>query len=235
MAWNPFRSKCKYAPTRIHDNDITKNLLPGDIIFHRAMREDGIGVLTRLFTHSPYRHVEIYVRDGWAISAEWMGATYADKLNEKFVDVFRLKDGLTPQQLEKILSFLENNLGERYSIMQMFGFPFIFPRLAIWLTKHNAHNCSELTSLAYHSAGIDLVYNWEESVEAPADIARSKKVEFIGSWCNALPVDDAQPNYIHPCQGVPKLFPRILMKIVAFISPKDEIYKKIAEQDIYHD
>lgn len=209
-----------------YSNDLTTNLLKGDIILHRASRKFISSLISDL-TNSPYSHAEIYIGDGWCVSAEAKGITFSDNLNKKFVDVMRLKEGLTRDKRGIILEKAYQSLAKPYDYLLLVGFPFIGPKSAARRAGDVAYICSELTAWCYKEAEIDLIPGLPEDIEAPADIAKSDKLDWIGAWNKSLKKEDAKLNVRHPIQGKHHWLAKLIIKIIKPLTLRTEYEKSI--------
>jgi len=228
--WNPFKKRVILRITKKYDNKMTKALQKGDVILHRAMPGSFTSSLIREFTDSPYAHAEIYVGDGWSISAGPYGLTLSDELMyNNFVDVMRDLE-LTDQQRKIIVGKAYQSLAKPYEYFLLLSFPWIKGKKAVKRAANEAYICSENTAWCYKEAGIDLVPNRVESIEAPADLGHSKKLSYVNSWYKGELVTDAKRNKIHPIQGeVGKFAKFIINKLVDPITIRDEYYKELAK------
>ncbi len=209
-----------------YKNDLTRNFLKGDIILHRASSKF-IGSLISDLTNSPYSHAEIYIGDGWCVSAEAKGITFSDNLNKSFVDVMRLKEGLTREERGIVLEKAYQSLAKPYDYLLLVGFPFIGPKSAARRAGDVAYICSELTAWCYKEAGIDLIPGLPEDIEAPANIANSDKLDWIGSWNKSHKKEDAKLNIRHPIQGKHHWLARIIIKLIKPFTLQAEYEKAI--------
>jgi uncharacterized protein YycO len=211
--FNFLKGGCIKPIKKRYKNDLTKNLLKGDIILHRASSKF-IGSLISDFTKSPYSHAEIYIGDGWCVSAEAKGITFSDNLNKTFVDVMRLKGNLTREQRGIVLEKAYQSLAKPYDYLFIVGFPFIGPKSAARRAGDVAYICSELTAWCYKEAGIDLIPGLPEDIEAPADIANSDKLDWIGAWNKSYKKEDAELNVRHTIQGKHHWLAKIIIKLI---------------------
>ncbi|MCG3215815.1 MAG: hypothetical protein KAS63_03830 [Candidatus Heimdallarchaeota archaeon] len=197
-----------------YTNNLTDDLLKGDIILHRATGKF-ISSLISDFTDSPYSHAEIYIGDGWCVSAEAKGVTFSDKLNTKFVDVLRFKGGLPRDKRGIILEKAYQSLAKPYAFLKLLRFAFYYgPKSVARRAGKVAYICSELTAWCYKLADIDLIPELPEDIEAPADIAKSEVLEWIGAWKDAEEVKDAELNVRHRIQGKHHWLARIVIKLI---------------------
>ena len=224
--FNILKRGCIKPITKKYTTALTAVLEKGDIILHRS-GSSFIGSLISVFTDSPYSHAEIYIGDGWCVSAEAKGITFSDSLNKGFIDIMRLKEGLTRHQRGIVLEKAYQSLAKPYDYLLLVGFPFIGPKSAAERAGHVAYICSELTAWCYKEAGIDLIPGLPVEIDAPADIAKSDKLDFKGSWRKGEPQKDAKLNVRHKLQGKNHWLARILFKLVEPLTLKVEYEKAI--------
>ena len=233
FGWNPFRKKCKLRikPSEYYDNDLTRFLEKGDVLLYRGQFKNFLSALIMEFTNSPYAHADIYVGDGWSISAESYGITLNDHCNSEFIDVMRLKGGLSRENRGIILEKAYQSLAKPYEYFGLLVFPFGTEKAAAERSANAAYFCSELVAWCYSEAKIDLIEGKPEAIEAPADLAHSDKLEWLGSWRNGQPFDEAKMHEFHKFQlnkkgGFAKW---LINKIVDKISGRDEYYDKLRD------
>lgn len=233
FGWNPFRKKCKLrvAAHEYRSNELTAFLEKGDIILYRGEYKSFTSALIMEFTRSPYSHVEIYIGDGWSISAEAYGISLEDHCNTAFIDIMRLKGGLSRETRGIVLEKAYQSLAKPYEYLGLIGFPFGSEKAAARRSANQAYICSEVTAWCYKEAGIDLIDNKPEAIEAPVDLSKSPKLQWLGSWRNAEKYPAAVHNKFHPLQLNKKAgFAKWLVKNVADLwSERDEYYERIAK------
>lgn len=179
----------KTPPRRVFDPkmyDIYNDLQKGDIIMKRMTGTFYSGVICHM-TDSPYSHAEIHIEDGYVISATPHGVGFVDEVEENAkgkntLDILRLKDGLTREQRLIIEAKSYKTLLRPYDYINLVSFPFMSDKKAAKYSGNKAYICSEHVSWAYKNAGIDLIANRPEAIEAPADIAKSDALEYIGTY-----------------------------------------------------
>ena len=225
--FNFLKGGCIKPITKRYDSALTDVLEKGDIILHRS-GSSFIGSLISVFTDSPYSHAEIYIGDGWCVSAEAKGISFSDSLNKGFIDIMRLKEGLTRHQRGIVLEKAYQSLAKPYDYLLLVGFPFIGPKSAAQRAGKVAYICSELTAWCYKEAGIDLIPGLPEEIESPADIGKSDKLEFKGSWKKSEPQPDAKLNVRHELQGKNHWLARILFKLVKPLTLQTEYERAIS-------
>lgn len=224
------RKKITKRP-KLKDCDLFREIKSGDIVLYRFdPKSDIIGSIIGYFTYSPYSHCEVYVSDGWDISAEANGVTYVDlqsRIKKNKIDIFRLKGGLNEEQLLKIMSFLEKTVAYPYDYVNL-GFFYLIKRSnACRFAGNSAYICSELVSLAYKQASIDLISEKQESIEAPADIARSDLLEYIGTYENGdLIHKDKRNEFLDFTRN---FIGEIIFKILGVFTDADEFYRGLYE------
>jgi hypothetical protein len=231
FGWNPFKKRCKLRVehTEYYDNALTRFLQKGDILLYRGEFRQFLAALIMEFTRSPYSHADIYVGDGWSISAEAYGLTLHDHCNTDFIDILRIKGGLPRQKRAIILEKAYQSLTKPYEYLGFLGFPFGSEKAAARRSANKAYICSENVAWCYKEAGIDLIEGMPESAEAPADLAHCDKLEWLGSWKGGIPVGDAGIHQFHPDQlNKTGGFAEWLVKNVADpLSERDEHYRRI--------
>ena len=212
-------------PQRKYDSELVQSLLEGDILLYRSLNEELVGSAISEFTRSPYSHAEIYVGDGWSVSASSIGLKFVDTLNTGFIDVLRVPGGLTAEQKAVILERCRDTLGYPYEYLLLVGFPFWGSRAAAARAENQSYICSEHVAWAYQEAGIELVTGRARSMIAPADLAHATNLLWLGSWRNGTRVADAVPNVRHRLQGPPNWLAKLAIRALADpFSLKDEYY-----------
>jgi uncharacterized protein YycO len=212
--------------------DLIKTLQPQDIVLYRFNNEDFLGQIIAHFTSSPYSHAEIFMWDGYTITAASNGVGFIDLyqkniqgqpfIGKHMVDIFRVKGGLTREKRLIIQSKALQSVMRPYDYKNLMTFPFISEKDAIECAGNQAYICSELVSWTYKNAGIDLIANRLESLEAPADIARSSILDYIGTFEEGKKVDKDVRNELYKQSfNVEKEF---LAHGIDIISKRDEFY-----------
>lgn len=233
FGWNPFRKKCKLRiyPHERYVNDLTAFLQKGDVLLYRGEYKNFTSALIMEFTRSPYSHVETYVGDGWAVSAEAYGVTFQDHCNYLFIDIMRVKGGLSREQRGIVLEKAYQSLAKPYEYLGLVGFPFGSENAAARRSANKAYICSEVVAWCYKEAGIDLVEGQPEAIESPADLSHSAQLEWLGAWRDGSISDEAQIHEFHSSQLNKKAgFAKWLVKNVAdMLSERDEIYEKLRD------
>jgi hypothetical protein len=227
--WNPFRKKCILRIPFTIEDDLTTALHPGDILLYRAHAHQLLGNLITTFTRSPYSHAEVYVGDGWSVDAAAIGLTLSMGMHSDFVDIFRLKGGLSDQQRRIVVGKAYQSLARPYDYFLLFNFPFFTPKMAGRRAANNAFICSENVAWCYHEAGIDLAGKGTPiAMEAPADIASSKLLDWLGFYDHARRIPDGARNERHRLQGKPNWLSRLIIKLIADpFSSRDEYYQQL--------
>ena len=234
FGWNPFRKRCKLRiePEEYYCSPLTRFLKKGDIILYRGDLRRFLAALIMEFTRSPYAHADIYIGEGWSISAEAYGLTLHDHCNTGFIDIMRLKGGLAGEARDIVLGKAYQSLTKPYEYLGFLGFPFGSQKAAAKRSANEAYICSENVAWCYKKAGIDLIEGKPESIEAPADLAHSDKLEWLGCWRMGNPVKDAAIHRFHSDQLNSKgRFAKWLVKNVADpLSQRDEHYRRIERE-----
>ena len=228
---NPFRRQCAFEKTAVYDSALIRSLRIGDLIFVRAVEGEFLQSLITEFTSSPYTHVAVYVGDGWCISSEAYGISYEGELLHKFVDVMKVRGGLTKAQQSAIVAAAQSTLGRCYGYGTLFRFPFLSEHAAE--IGGTAYVCSEHAALTLAAGGIDVTpASMPSPIPAPADIAHAENLVWIGSWNNGEPVPDARLNERHPLQGEPSKLARLMVRVIADpFSKNDEYYRSLADSE----
>ena len=233
FGWNPFRKRCKLRiePDEYHDNEVTAFLEKGDVLLYRGEYASFTSALIMEFTRSPYSHVEVYMGDGWTVSAEAYGLTFQDHCNTAFIDIMRLKSGLTRQQRGIVMESAYRSLAKPYEYLGLIGFPFGGEKAAVRRSSNEAYICSEVVAWCYKEAGIDLVEDRPEAIEAPADIAHSDLLQWLGSWREGRPFPEGEIHKFHSSQLNKEAgFARWLVNNVAdLLSERDETYEQLRD------
>jgi hypothetical protein len=227
--WNPFRRRCILRiPFPVNDG-LTAVLQPGDVVLYRARAGQLLGGLITTFTESPYSHAEVYVGDGWCVDASAYGVTLSKGMHEDLVDVFRLKGGLTAEQRRVVVDKAFQSLARPYDYFLLFTFPFLTRAMAARRAANGAFICSENVAWCYAEAGVDLSGKGDPTtLEAPADLGRSGRLEWLGFWNGAAPVPDGKPNERHPLQGRPNVISQLVIWLFADpLSCRDEYYRQL--------
>lgn len=220
--------------------DLVQDLQPGDIILYRFGGPDDFtgGVISHM-TSSPYSHAELYIKDGYDISAGSHGVGFVDlyKFNligkkpiigeEKpfRVDIFRAVNRLTREQRLIIESKAYKSILMPYDYFNLVGFPFIKTKRAVEMAGNEAYICSEHAAWAYANAGIDLVEGKPESIEAPADIGTSDRLEYIGTYDEGKKLSQNYANEFIDEEY--SNLQKITSKFMGLFSERDEFYKGV--------
>lgn len=202
-----------------YDSKHQSELQPGDIVLHRDVTNKLWDGAIAEFTRSPYCHVDLYYGNGWSISAELWGvkARPWDRKGRAFVDVFRHPEVNKNENRDKqnrILGAATSKLGAPYELSLLSMFPSLSRPQAAMRAVNRAIICSELVSFAFKEGNLGLVAGDRPvSMHAPADIARSKHLCFVGSFHGDKRVDDAKRHEVHPTQP-PNLLAPLLLDIL---------------------
>lgn len=205
---------------------LMKELNQADILLFRWKGpRDFLGGSIGYFTNSPYSHAEVYLSNGFALSAGSHGVGYEDLLKASGdIDVFRYEN-LTREQRLIIQAKAQQSLLHPYGFANLILFPFAGKRLIARWTKNNAYICSEVTAWVYKEAGIDLVPGKLEAIEAPADLARSKELSYKGTF--HLPTGNKiSDNSRFKCLSYQTYSKKVIRigNIIKFLSKRDEGY-----------
>lgn len=210
-------------------------LRPGDVVLHRD-QGDLLGGLIGHFTASPYSHAELYYGGGWSLSAEAHGIAFAatDRGGRAFVDVCR-RPGLSAAQTRRLLAAARATLARRYEFTLLFGFPYLARRAVLRRAANRGYICSEHVAWAYRQAGMILVPERPQSLQAPADLAHSPALRYVASFHGAAPVTGAQLNRYHPRQGRRSWLAVALIELFAKpVSLRDEYYRALAASERHY-
>jgi uncharacterized protein YycO len=172
----------------------TSNLQTCDILLYK-----GSGFTARLIqwgSSSVYSHVAVIVDAGMHLAVEsntghQSGVRALDlrKLDEKIVDVYRVKNGFE-YDADKVISHLVSRLGAKYDWAGVIGLGLM--KLASAITgftllrgynefqKKRDYFCSELVYEAFAEGGLDIVPQVDSAdITSPGDIARSPIIESV--------------------------------------------------------
>ena len=152
--------------------------------------------------------------------------------NTGFIDIMRLKGGLSREQRGIVLEKAYQSLAKPYEYLGLIGFPFGSEKAAARRSANQAYICSEVTAWCYKEAGIDLIKNKPEAIEAPADLAKSDQLQCLGAWRGGKPFATAEHNKLHRLQLNKKAgFAKWLVKNVAdLLSERDEYYERLRDE-----
>lgn len=218
------------------ESDFTNDAQPGDVVLYRGKRSKILCAGIQLFTSSAYNHVSIYDKDGWTIGAGAFGTTYENFPQTEAYDIFRLSK-VDAETQAKILEAAKSKIGRAYSYEGGFIFPFLSSKRIKKLSLDRMHNCSEMVALSYKDAGKDLINIkiGQEAIIAPADIARSKKLEYIGTYYKGKLYSRELRNIYSPeLQGSKtNIFAKIIIFLFKKWSKRDEFYSDMFVNDIY--
>lgn len=218
----------KKPPVRLFvpECDLYNDLQKGDIVAVRTSDTFYSAIISE-FTKSPYSHVQIHTEKGYAISAEMNGVGFIDMIEQnlkgiKDVDIFRLKGGLSREQRMMVESKAYKSILIPYDYEHLVSFPFLSSTGAAKYSGNKAFICSEHVAWCYYNAGIDLVADKPEAVEAPVDIAKSDALEYIGTYINGEKLDG---NHFNDFMDVEISFiGKLTSKLLGLFSKKDEFY-----------
>jgi hypothetical protein len=166
----------------------TTNLKVCDILLYKGI--DWISRLIQWKTKSPYSHVSVVVSPETSLAIEsntgsQSGVRALDlrKLNEKEVDVFRIKSQFN-FSTDKIISDLVGHLGAGYDYAGVAWLAILKVCNAHdrsnQFQKNNDYFCSELCYEAFNAGGLDIVPQVAEAdITSPGDISQSERIEKI--------------------------------------------------------
>jgi uncharacterized protein YycO len=149
----------------------------GDIVLVKPS-----GLLARIIsflTKSDYSHTAIVFdpEEGLIMDTDWV-ATNLSLLkiyNQRGYDIFRLKEGLSENNKQKVKKWIIDNIGVPYDYLQLFSFT---NRFVLGIKKiinlPDKYICSEMADRMYQSIGIDLVPEFSTGDVAPEDLRCSK-------------------------------------------------------------
>lgn len=155
---------------------INKKLLkPGDVLLFRethrsTLFERWIVWVQKTFYHIPknvrFCHVALVDKDtDFMLEAVWPRtritkidfSTY--KAKER-IEVYRVR-GITKEQIDKVLTWAHNHLGERYNFVLLF---------TGWTDSKHAEICSTFVSHAFRDADLEIPVNsWKKKLILPDD------------------------------------------------------------------
>jgi hypothetical protein len=222
--WKPQKRKFSLDT----NSDLWNELKPCDLVFYRLKKNDFIGGVISYITSSPYIHVEFHAFDGYSISAGTVGVTYADTISYSKsgynLDLYRLNREITREERLIMEAKAAQALLKPYDYIHLFVFPFLSERAAAKKAGNDAYICSELVAWIYKNADIDLIPSKPESAEAPADIAMSDSLDYIGTFdSNGRRVIGNLRNKFWKEEY--NNLQKIVGNIMNFFSVKDEYYK----------
>lgn len=219
--------------------DLSRDLMPGDIILYRfGGPNDFTGGAISHMTSSPYSHAEIHVKDGYDVSATSHGVGFVDLMKYNLIgkkpvigsgeypatiDIFRAPNGLSREKRLIIESKIYKSILMPYDYFNLFALPFLKTKKAIEMAGNNAYICSEHVAWCYSNAGIDLVKDKPESIEAPADIGLSDQIEYIGTYRRGVKLDTNFANEFID-ENYSDL-QKLVSKFIGLFSEKDEFYR----------
>jgi len=226
---NPFLPLCVSDPVAEDSSDFTSSLQVGDILLFRAVGNHFVNSLISEFTRSPYIHVSLYLGGGIHASAVPVGVSYRRIPANAFIDVLRVRGGLSADQRNALRAASAQTRGRAYNFLALFGFPYLVPTSS---RDHRSFICSEHTSYVFRQAGIDIA---PASADpglplAPADIAHAENLEWIGSWYRGSRVADTRLNIVHRLQGRQSSLARAVIRMVGNpFSRRDDHYDSLQQ------
>ena len=101
-----------------------------------------------------------------------------------------------------------------YDVDHLSNFPYLAPHTAMQLAQNSEFICSELVSLAYERAGVEITDDDRPaSLHAPADIAHCDALDYVVSLHEGERIADAALNEWHHRQ--PSIDPWIELEVRA--------------------
>lgn len=163
------------------------SLCRGDIILTTTTAS--VSKAIRFATKSDISHAMVYAEHSSVIDATSQGV-HARNVQRLFFDdqysvwVFRLKDGITPDQAEQVCQFVRQQIGSEYSIKE--AVRTVTGGRDQWTRKQF---CSRLVAQAYASTGIKLVK--DANYCSPSDLARSALLVAVPNATEAATEEEA--------------------------------------------
>jgi len=233
--WNPFRKKLTMRINKKYDTEMTKDLKKGDVLLYRIMQKGDfisriVNNVIAQFTDSVYFHVEIYVGDGWSVTAGKHGVHFSDSIiHVSNFDALRFKGGLSEEQADIITLNCYKQVGKPYDYLATLLMPFASRKAILRRSANEAWMCSELTAWCYRRANIDLVPHFEKVANiSPMDIACSGELEYIGSWYEGQRVADGQLHVRNSYQKEPGAISKFITnRIIKPRSSRDDFYNQL--------
>lgn len=227
--------KAKMSPPardfEVPDCDLMRDLQNGDIILYRfgGPKDFTGGVITHI-TSSPYSHAELHIKDGYDISAGSHGVGFVDLLKfnvfdeKKFnVDIFRVPGGLPREKRLVIEAKAYQTVLMPYDYFNLAGFPYTKSEKAVAMSGNEAYICSEHVAWCYANAGIDLIKDRPEAIEAPADIGRSDQLEYVGTYVDGKKVE---ANFANEFMGEEwSMLQELSSRFMGLFTKVDEFYR----------
>lgn len=225
----------------VPDCDLAKDVKPGDIVLYRfGGKDDFTGGIISHMTSSPYSHAEIHIKEGHNVSATSHGIGFVDLFRNNIkgkkaviggiqpfnVDVFRLKGDLTRDQRLIIESKVYKSLLMPYDYINLAWFNYLTESGAAKRAGNDSYICSEHVAWAYSNAGIDLIKDRPESIEAPADIGRSDTLEYIGTYVEGRKLKDDFRNRFMDEEN--SNLQKLISTFIGLFTKKDEYYQGVA-------
>lgn len=168
-------------------------LLRGDIVLTTTTSK--VSKAIRFGTKSDISHAMLCVQHGSVIDATGEGV-HARNVQRLFFDdacalhVLRLKENLTPAQLDQICQFVRQAIGSEYSTRE--AVRSVIGGADQWTRKQF---CSRLVAQAYASAGIELVS--DPNYCAPADLANSSLLVVVPNATESVSDAEAERWMAH--------------------------------------
>lgn len=219
--------------------DLLEDAKEQDIVLYRMHPKSLTSGIISHFTSSPYSHAEIYQFDGYTISADGNGITFKDlykatvygakppigPLVAQNVDIFRLKGGLTREQRLIIQAKALQSLAKPYDYSSLLNFPYLRGEKALKRSADDAYICSEHVAWCYKNAGIDIIKDRPEAIEAPADIGLSDVLEYVGTYVRGKRIKGSHRNKFYEQEY--SFLQKLIGGAMKLFSKKDEFYKYV--------
>jgi hypothetical protein len=155
-------------------------LKPCDLILVKGSKSSFVSREIEEITNSPYSHVAgVINNNGTLVEAEGFEKTGQVPLSKYTdYDVYRY-EGLTEDDAQKILGFINGQLNSHYDYFLLFVefIRYIFHKTLPYKEPFGYSICSGLWSKAFRSVGIDLTPNI--LYPSPADVSNSKLLKKI--------------------------------------------------------
>lgn len=161
---------------------ILENIKPGDILLSRN-KKNAISTTIASITKSNWGHAFLYIGDGKILESNSHGVVInplSHYFNTKYdVGLFRLKEELSTEQIEKLIKKARKLLGIKYGYLQLLWFLIlrIFGKSEDpdWsLDVDKGMVCSELIATAYEFVDVKFKNLPPHQIE-PADLDESNK------------------------------------------------------------
>jgi hypothetical protein len=202
-------------------------LLPGDIVLTTATASTSKTI--RVATRSDVSHAMLYAEDRSVIDAtdEGVHSRNTQRLHfEEHCSVYalRLRAGITPAQLQAVLTFARSHIGTEYSVRE--AIRTVVGSRSEWSAKQF---CSRLVAQAFSSAGIKLVS--DPNYCSPADIQRSELLEAIPDA--TLPVQADEAEFWKSRADIPQLMRDATNALLDGARKSDASIQSLNDLDLY--